>query len=54
MVDREGFETMFGVGRRRAVDLMHRFGGYQSGDTILVDRVALIERLEEVGSGAIL
>src|SRR4051794_21891919 len=50
VVDRAVCERIFGVRRRRAVQLMHRFGGYQSGNTILLDRAALIRRLEELES----
>lgn len=31
---------------------MHRFGGYQSGRTFLIDRASLLSRLEEIERGA--
>jgi len=46
VIDRAGCERIFGVRRRRAVNLMHVFGGYRSGNTILLDRAALIQQLE--------
>jgi hypothetical protein len=49
VLDRSICERIFGVRRRRAVELMHRFGGYQSGNTILLDRVNLIRQLEALG-----
>lgn len=50
VVDRAACERIFGVGRRRAIDLMQRFGGYQAGNAVLLDRAALIRRLEEMGA----
>ena len=38
VIDRGLCEKIFGVHRRRAVELMHRFGGYRSGNTVLIDR----------------
>ena len=46
IVDRAICQALFGVGRRRAIDLVQRFGGYQSGNAGLVDRLALIEQLK--------
>jgi hypothetical protein len=34
-----------------AIRLMHRFGGFQSGKTFLIDRLRLIEQLERVSRG---
>jgi hypothetical protein len=51
VIDRAGCERIFGVGRRRAIELMHGFGGYESGNTILLDRMALIEQLEAMAAG---
>ena len=34
VVDRAVCESLFGVRRRRAIDLMRSFGGYQAGNTI--------------------
>jgi hypothetical protein len=46
VVGRAIFESVFEVGRRRAIQLMHRFGGYQVGRTFIVDRGKLIAELE--------
>lgn len=46
VVDRAVFESVFRVGRRRAIQLMHHFGGYQVGRTFIVDRSALVAELE--------
>jgi len=48
LLDRAMCERLFGVGRRRAIDLMQRFGGYRSGNTVLVDRLELIAQLERL------
>ena len=50
VIDRAGCERIFHVRRRRAVNLMHTFGGYQAGNTILLDRLALIGQLEALAS----
>ncbi len=50
VIDRSLCEQLFGVRRRRAIELMHFFGGYQSGNTIVLDRTDLIRRLEGLRS----
>lgn len=50
VVDRRVFEELFRVRRRRAADLVQRFGGYRSGNTSLVDRQKLIEQLRQLES----
>jgi len=45
VVDRAIIERLFGLRRRRAIELLHRFGGYQAGRTFLSDRRVLIEHL---------
>ncbi|MGD0778315.1 MAG: hypothetical protein ABSC05_36500 [Candidatus Solibacter sp.] len=52
VIDRAVFERIFGVRRRRAVQLMHYFDGYQSGRVLLVERLALIAQLEPLQAGA--
>jgi hypothetical protein len=48
VVDRAVCERLFGIGRRRAIDLMQKFGGYQAGNTILVDGSAFIQHLQRM------
>ena len=52
VIDRAVFERLFGIRRRRAIQLMHFFGGYQAGRMFLVDRVQLIKQLEPIQAGA--
>lgn len=51
VVDRAAVETLFGVRRRRAIQMMGEFGGFQSGRTFLVDREALILHLRLLADG---
>ena len=51
VVDRAIIERLFGLRRRRAIELLHRLGGYQTGKTFLVDRHVLIENLRRVAAG---
>ncbi len=51
VVDRSIFESVFQVRRRRAIQLMQRFGGFQSGRTFLVDRTALLRSIESLQLG---
>jgi hypothetical protein len=51
VVDRAIIERLFGLRRRRAIELLHRFGGYQAGRTFLVDRRLLIEHLRSLADG---
>src|SRR5665811_871506 len=50
VVDRSGIEYIFGLRRRRAIELMHQFGGYQAGRTFLLDRARLLEALQSLES----
>ena len=50
VVDRAVCERLFGLRRRRAIDLMRRFGGYQAGSAFLVDRLGLLEMLRRIES----
>jgi hypothetical protein len=51
VVDRASIERIFGLRRRRAIELMHEFGGYQAGRTFLLDRARLLEALQSLESG---
>jgi len=48
VVDRAVCERLFRVRRRRAIDLIRCFGGYQAGRTFLVDRPKLLAQLEQI------
>jgi hypothetical protein len=48
VLDRALIEKLFGLKRRQAIDLCHRFGGFQAGRTFLVDRLHLIAELERI------
>jgi len=48
VIDRAVLERVFRVRRRRAVELMSAFGGYQAGGTFLIDRLLLLHALEEM------
>jgi hypothetical protein len=49
VVDRASFEKLFGVRRRRAIQLMHHFDGYLAGRTFVVERTKLLESLRRLG-----
>jgi len=51
VVDRAIIERLFGLRRRQAIELLHRFGGYQTGRTFLLDRRLLIEHLRRLADG---
>ena len=51
VVDRVMFERLFHVGWRRAIDLMHTFGAYQTGQALLIDRTVLLRQLEALEAG---
>ncbi|MGA2739137.1 MAG: hypothetical protein ABSG65_16995 [Bryobacteraceae bacterium] len=48
VVDRAVCERLFRLRRRRAIDLIRGFGGYQVGRTFLVDRPKLVAQLEQI------
>lgn len=52
VVDRALVERLFRLRRRRAIELMHRFGGYKSGRTFLLDRQDLLDKLRAIEGGA--
>ena len=51
VVDRTIIEHLFDLRRRRAIELLHRLGGFQAGKTFLVDRHVLIENLQRLSEG---
>ncbi len=50
-LDRAVIEKLFGLKRRQAIQLLHRFGGYQAGRTFLLDRQELLDQLEAIRDG---
>jgi hypothetical protein len=48
VLDRAACERLFHLRRRRAIDLIRCFGGYQAGRTFLVDRPRLVAQLEQI------
>ena len=51
VLDRMLFERIFHVRRRRAIQLMHTFGGYQTGQALLIDRAVLLRQVEALEAG---
>jgi hypothetical protein len=51
VIDRAIIERVFGLRRRQAIELMNRFGGYQAGRTLLIDRLRLIAELDKILAG---
>ena len=51
VLDRASLERLFALKRWQAVQLLHRFGGYQVGRTFLVDRQKLIQQLAQIHAG---
>jgi len=51
VVDRAIVERLFGLRRRRAIELLHRFGGYQAGRTFLIERRLFIDHLRRLSEG---
>jgi hypothetical protein len=48
VIDRAVCERIFEVGRRQANHLMRGFGGYRSGNTVLLDRLYLVSVLRQI------
>jgi hypothetical protein len=51
VIDRAVVERVFGLGRRQAIELLHRFGGFQAGRTFLIDRKQLMAALDQIIAG---
>ena len=51
VVDRGSIERLFGLRRRQAIELMHRFGSFQASKTFIIDRQQLIEKLRAIADG---
>lgn len=48
ILDRAAVERLFGLKRRQAVNLLNRFGGYQAGKALLIDRAQIIVCLKQI------
>jgi hypothetical protein len=48
VLDRSSFERIFGLRRRRAIELMHQLGSYRSGKGYFLDRMMLLRVLEGI------
>jgi hypothetical protein len=48
VIDRATCERLFQVRRRQAINLLDGFGGYRSGNAILIDRQLLIRSLHKI------
>jgi len=51
VVDRGSIERLFGLRRRQAIELMHRFGVFQAAKTFIIDRRQLIDKLHAIADG---
>jgi hypothetical protein len=51
VIDRAVLEKLLGIERRTAIRLMHSLDAFQAGRTFLVDRLRLIEQLEQIAAG---
>jgi hypothetical protein len=51
VIDRCMCERLFRVRRRRAITLMQEFGARQSGRTLLLERTAMVHKLEALQQG---
>ena len=52
VIDRAVCEMIFAVKRRRAIELMQHFGGYRTGNAVLLDRFALLIHLRQLEGSA--
>ena len=48
VIDRAAIQSIFGLGRRQAIELMHQFDAYQAGHTLLIERMRLISELDKI------
>jgi hypothetical protein len=48
VIDRAAIQSVFGLGRRQAIELMHKFDAYQAGRTLLIERMHLISELDKI------
>lgn len=51
VVDRSSLEGLLSVGRRDAIRLMHRLGGYRSGGALVIGKEDLRRALQAIANG---
>jgi hypothetical protein len=51
VLDRNLFERLFHVRRRRAIEIMHSLGAYQTAQALLIDRAEVVRQLEALEAG---
>ena len=51
LLTRQDVETLFGVSRARAAQLLHRFGATRVGSQLVLDRLALMRTLSAIRRG---
>jgi hypothetical protein len=52
VIDRAVIESVFGLRRRQAIELLNQLGGaYKSGKTLLIERTRLIAELDRIAAG---
>jgi len=51
VLDRQMFERLFHLRRRRALQLMNSLGGYVTAQSLLIDRAVLVRQLEALEAG---
>jgi hypothetical protein len=50
-LDRPAIEKIFQVRRRRAIELLNGFGGFQTGRTFLIERDVLVRQIRAIRDG---
>jgi hypothetical protein len=51
LVDRQTLQELLHVSPRQALRILHRFAPFSAGKTLLIDRLELIGKLEQLGLG---
>ena len=51
VIDRAVIQSVFGLGRRRAIELLNQLGAYKSGKALLIERTRLIAELDKIAAG---
>jgi hypothetical protein len=51
VIDRLAIETLFAVSRRQAVRILEKLGAFTLGHALVIDRLELIGKLEQIARG---